>query len=275
METINCQGRILDLTLPVVMGIINATPDSFYDGGRHNSLQNALKRAEEMLESGAKILDVGGMSSRPGAEIIDIDEEIQRIRPIVRGIAQHFPGAIISIDTFRREVAQEAIESGASIINDISAGEIDPRIMHFAAENGVPYIVMHMKGIPANMQSSPVYRDVVQQVLQYLMEKVHYCKRIGIKDLIVDPGFGFGKSLDHNFDLLRSLEVFQLLQKPVLVGISRKSMIYKALDSSPEGVLAGTTAAHMWALQKGAKILRVHDVDAAVQSIGIWKHLQA
>lgn len=274
MGSINCLGKILDLTSPVVMGIINATPDSFYDGGQHNTVKKALKSAEEMLISGAKILDVGGMSSRPGAEIIEIDEEIRRIKPIISELTQSFPGLIISVDTFRKEVAQAAVDSGASIINDISAGEIDPDIISYAAEQEIPYIMMHMKGIPSNMQLSPDYDNVVQQVLQYLMHKVKYCEEAGIKDIIVDPGFGFGKSLEHNYELLRSLDVFQLLEKPVLVGISRKSMIYKALDSTPEAVLAGTTAAHMWALQKGAKVFRVHDVEAAIQCITIWKNIK-
>jgi dihydropteroate synthase len=274
MESINCLGNVLDLTSPVLMGIINATPDSFYDGGQHNTVKNAMKRAEGMLISGAKILDIGGMSSRPGAEIIEIDEEIRRVVPIIKHIVQSFPGVILSIDTFRKEVAQAAVDSGASIINDISAGEIDPAIIPFAAETGIPYIMMHMKGIPSNMQNSPVYTNVVQQVLQYLIYRVKFCEEAGIKEIIVDPGFGFGKSLEHNYELLRSLDVFQLLKKPVLVGISRKSMIYKALDSSPEAVLAGTTAAHMWALQKGAKILRVHDVDAAKQSLVIWNCIE-
>lgn len=274
MYSINCSGRILDLNHPVIMGIINVTPDSFYDGGEYNSVEKSLIRAGEMIKAGAQILDVGGMSSRPGADIIKVDEEINRTCPVIQAIRSRYGDIFISIDTFRKDVAKAAIESGADIINDISAGDLDPGIIDYAGEEQIPYILMHMKGIPANMQEDPIYSNVVQQVLHYLIEKVKYCQIKGIRDLIIDPGFGFGKSLEHNYELLKALEVFQLTERPILVGISRKSMIYKALEGTPDNVLYGTTAAHMVALQKGAKILRVHDVEAARQTLAIWERIQ-
>jgi dihydropteroate synthase len=274
MHTINCNGKLLELSDPVVMGILNVTPDSFFDGGRFEREDKALARAAEMIEEGATILDIGGMSSRPGASIIDIDEEIRRVLPVIKAIRKEFPAIFISVDTFRKEVAAASFGEGADIINDISGGELDPAIIDFAGKNSIPYVLMHMKGIPESMQDDPVYMDVVQHVLQYLISRVALCRSKGIKDIIVDPGFGFGKSMDHNFELLKNLEVFGILDTPVLVGISRKSMIYNAIKSTPEHALYGTTAAHMVALQQGAKILRVHDVEAARQTIMIFNHLK-
>lgn len=273
MYTINCQGRILDLSQPVIMGIINATPDSFYDGGKYNEPTKAVKRAEEMIKCGAAILDIGGMSSRPGAGTIAVDEEIRRVTPVINAIRDAFPNVFISVDTFRKEVAKAAFEHGGDIINDISAGELDPGIMAFAGENQIPYVLMHMKGIPVNMQENPEYENVVQFVLKYLIERIRVAEQKGIKDLVVDPGFGFGKSLAHNFELLNRLEVFQIMEKPVLAGISRKSMIYNSIGAEADNALYGTTAAHTIALLKKVSILRVHDVKAARQAIAICQNL--
>lgn len=274
MNTINCCGKLLDLTQPAIMGIINTTPDSFYEKSRHLNPKSAINEAEKMINAGAVILDIGGMSTRPGSSTISIDEEIRRVVPVINAIRSTFESIIISIDTFRMEVAKAAVDNGADLINDISAGDLDPSIIEFAGSQSLPYIMMHMKGVPVDMQDDPIYDDVVQQVFNYLMNKINTCSSAGIRDIIIDPGFGFGKTAKHNFSLLKRLEVFKVLGRPILIGISRKSMIYKTLEVTADDSLYGTTAAHVIALQKGARILRVHDVRAAYDAIEIWKQVE-
>ena len=274
MNTINCRGKLLDLSQPVIMGIINATPDSFYEKSRHLNSNSAIIEAAKMIEAGAGILDIGGMSTRPGSSSISIDEEIRRVVPVIKSLRSDFGSIVISIDTYRMEVAKAAVENGADMINDISAGEIDPSIINYAGSQSLAYIMMHMNGLPVDMQDDPVYDDVVQQVFNYLMNKINTCSSAGIHDIIIDPGFGFGKTIDHNFSLLKKLEVFRVLDRPILIGISRKSMIYRTLEVTPDDSLFGTTAAHVIALQKGARILRVHDVRAAQDAIQIWQQVE-
>ena len=274
MQTINCRGRLLDLGKPVIMGILNLTPDSFYDGGRYNKNEEAIIRAGKMIADGASIIDVGGMSSRPGSRELPEQEEIDRIIPVIAALRQADKQVFLSVDTYRLAVARAAVEAGADLINDISAGELDPEIITFAASHQIPCILMHMAGLPENMQHNPSYEDVVQYVLQYLLRRIKVYEDKGLKELIIDPGFGFGKTLEHNYQLLNRLEVFKILGKPVLAGLSRKSMIYKITGGTPETALAGTTAAQMVALQKGASILRVHDVQEARDTIRIWAQIK-
>lgn len=271
--TINCRGKILLLQRPIVMGILNVTPDSFYDGGQLNSETKLLKTAEKMLTEGASILDVGGMSSRPGAAIISVEEERRRVLPAIEALAKQFPEAILSVDTVRSVVAAQAIEAGAAIINDISAGSIDSEMYETVAKLNVPYILMHLKGTPKTMQLHPTYEDVVQDILDFLIQEVGKLRALGVKDLIVDPGFGFGKTLEDNYKILKSLHVFQILELPILAGLSRKSMIYKLLKTTPQKALNGTTALNSVALQQGAKLLRVHDVREAVETITLWERI--
>lgn len=270
-STLNCSGQLLSLDEPLVMGILNVTPDSFYDGGKYTQEKNMLKQVEKMLDEGAAIIDVGGMSSRPGAEIIPESEELNRVLAIIRRILQHFPNTIVSIDTVRAEVARQSIEAGASIINDISAGRIDQNMYATVAELNVPYILMHMSGQPKDMQEQPEYSDVVQEVLDFFIQEVGKLRALGVKDVVLDPGFGFGKTIPHNYQLLKNMNVFQILDLPILTGISRKSMIYKALAITAQEALNGTTALHMIALQQGSKILRAHDVKEAIQAIRLWQ----
>ncbi len=272
--SLNCRGRLLDLSQAVVMGILNLTPDSFSDGGRYNESDKALAQAEKMLAEGASILDIGGYSSRPGAQDIRPEEELARIEAITVAIMSRFPEAIISIDTFRAAVAQRMLEAGVHIINDISAGDLDPAMMPTVARFGAPYIMMHMKGNPQNMQSKASYGDVVEEVWDYFIHKIEQARAHGIVDLIVDPGFGFGKKWQHNYQLLHRLEHFQQLQLPLLAGISRKSMLYKLLGTTPDDVLPYTTALHLKALEKGAKILRVHDVKEAMNMCKIYTFMR-
>jgi len=267
--SLNCGGYLLNLDTPKIMGILNVTPDSFYDGGRFNATDTALQRVEKMLEDGADIIDVGGMSSRPGAPIIPVEDELKRVIPVIVEIKKYFPKTIISIDTLQSEVAREAILIGASIINDISAGTIDPKIFEVAAELNVPYILMHMQGKPKSMQDSPTYKNVCLDLIDFFQEKLNQLKKIGINDLIIDVGFGFGKTVEHNYQLLNDLNEFKILDKPMLVGVSRKSMIWKVLKTNPEQALNGTTVVHTLALLKGANILRVHDVKEAVECVKI------
>lgn len=272
-QTINCKGILLDLETPLVMGILNVTPDSFYDGGRYEAESAILKHAEKMLAEGADIIDVGGMSSRPGAGIISIEEELERVIPAIEMIVRAFPQTVISIDTIRSKVAREAVEAGAHLINDISAGKLDKEMYAEVARLNVPYILMHMQGEPANMQQNPHYEDVVQEVLDFFIAETGKLRELGVKDVILDPGFGFGKTVSHNFQLLKNLEVFQILDCPILTGVSRKSMINKVLKIRPEEALNGTTALHMAALLNGTKLLRVHDVKEAKQTIQLWQAL--
>lgn len=272
--TLNCKGQLLSLEKPIVMGILNVTPDSFYDGGQYTANSSILQQAEKMLTSGAKIIDIGGMSSRPGAKIIDTPEELKRVIPAIEQIIKAFPDTIISIDTIRSEVAKVAIEAGASIINDISAGKLDTNFYQTVADLDVPYILMHMLGKPENMQDKPVYEDITLTILDFFIKEVGKLRKLGVKDIILDPGFGFGKTIDHNYQLLQKMHTFQILDLPILAGISRKSMIYKLLGTTPQAALNGTTALNMVALQQGAKILRVHDVQEAVETINLYLQLE-
>ena len=276
--TLNVRGRLLDLSSPVVMGILNTTPDSFYDGGRYAGVEDALRQAERMLAAGAAILDIGGMSSRPGADIIGVEEELRRVLPVIAAIHARFPEAPISIDTVRARVARAAVAAGAGLVNDISAGRIDaPGAMYAAvAELGVPYVLMHMKGLPGTMQLDPHYEgDVVLDVLDFLVAELGKLRALHVHDVILDPGFGFGKTVAHNYALLDRLHVFGLTDCPILAGVSRKSMICKVLKVHPDRALNGTTALHLVALQQGARILRAHDVREAWEVIALWQQLAA
>lgn len=272
--TLNCNGQILSLIEPLIMGIVNVTPDSFYDGGVHTEEKKMLTKVEQMLLAGASIIDVGGMSSRPGAEIISVEEELKRVIPAITAINKRFPDALISIDTIHGRVAKEAVAVGSSIINDISAGKADSSMYPTVAELGVPYILMHMKGQPKNMQQQAKYEDVRTEVLDFFIQEIGDLRKLGVKDIIVDPGFGFGKSLSHNYQLLKYLHIFKVLDVPILAGLSRKSMIYKALDITAAEALNGTSVLNMIALQQGASILRVHDVKEAKETIQLFQLLE-
>lgn len=261
--------RKLDLSSPKVMGILNVTPDSFYDGSRFNILEDAILQVGKMVNDGASIIDIGAMSSRPGSDFVDEAEEIRRLSPVLKKVRKEFPDIFISVDTFRSGIAEIVLSEGADMINDISAGELDKGILDVVAKYDVPYVFMHMKGIPKNMQDNPEYNNVVGDVLKYLFVKTRKIKASGISQLIADPGFGFGKTLDDNYRLLKSLDVFKILEVPILAGISRKSMLYKFLNTSPKESLNSTTIANVIALQNGAKILRVHDVKEALEAIKI------
>lgn len=265
--TINCKGQLIDLSIPKVMGILNLTPDSFYDGGRYKNESEILLKVEKMLNEGATFIDVGAYSSRPNAIHINEEEELQRLLPVVEILIKSFPEILLSIDTFRSRVAKESIEAGASIINDISAGKLDKNMQSTVAKYHVPYIMMHMKGTPQTMQKHTNYDDLVKDILLYFSERIAKAKSLGIMDMIVDPGFGFAKTIAQNFELLNKLDLFKMLELPILVGVSRKSMIYKSLDISVDDALNGTTVLNTMALQKGANILRVHDVKEAVESV--------
>lgn len=272
--TINCNGKLIDLTSPKVMGILNVTPNSFYDGGKHTEEKVILKQVEKMLSEGATFIDVGGYSSKPNAEEVSEVQELQRILPVVQNIIKEFPNTVISIDTFRSKVAQAAVENGAAIINDISAGNLDANMMKTVAQLQVPYIMMHMKGTPQTMQSLTHYENIIKEMLFYFSEKIVQARSFGINDLILDPGFGFAKTVDQNFEVLSKLELFQMTELPILAGLSRKSMIYKTLDTTAEFALNGTTSLNTISLLKGAKILRVHDVKEAVECVQLYNQLQ-
>ncbi len=267
MLSINCKGKVLTFSTPVVMGIINITPDSFYIGSRHERIDKILVTAEQMWQQGATIIDIGGQSTRPGSERVTVEEELVRVMPVLAALVKTFPGHLFSIDTFYAKVAKEAIEAGASIVNDVSAGSIDPELISTVAALKVPYVLMHMQGNPQNMQQSPVYKNVVLEVFDLLNFKVHELHKVGINDIIIDPGFGFGKIAAHNLQLLAHLLFFQQLKKPLLVGLSRKATIYKTLQITVEEALNGTTVLHTIGLLNGAQILRVHDVKEAVETI--------
>ena len=270
MYQINVNGRLLDLSSPKVMGIVNVTPDSFFSPSRAMAEADLRRRVSGMIADGAAILDIGAYSTRPGADVVSTEEEMARLRWALQIINSETPDAILSIDTFRSEVAQRCVEEyGAAIINDISAGDLDSRMYDTVARLCVPYIIMHMKGTPATMQASPEYDDVVREVMLYLAKKVSLLRDKGIADIIIDPGFGFGKTLDHNYQLLAHLSELRELQCPLLVGVSRKSMVYRLLDSTPEDALNGTTVVNTIALLQGANILRVHDVHVAVEAVHI------
>jgi dihydropteroate synthase len=273
MKTINCKGKLLDLSTPKIMGILNVTPDSFFDGGRYNSMDNALFQVEKMLEEGADIIDIGGMSSRPGAEIISTEEELKRVIPIVEAITKRFEESILSIDTVKSEVAKQAIEAGGHLINDISAGQFDDKLYETVAALDVPYILMHMNGSPKTMQHDPKYDNVITHVTDFFIREVGVLRELGVKDILLDVGFGFGKTIDHNYQLLKQLKDFQIIDSPILVGISRKSMIYKLLNIQPQAALSATSALHLLALQNGGNLLRVHDVKEAKEVIELWKQI--
>ncbi|GGD99692.1 dihydropteroate synthase [Planktosalinus lacus] len=271
--TINCKGTLIDLSTPKVMGILNVTPDSFYDGGVLQNEKDILGQAEKMLNEGATFLDIGGYSSRPDAKDISTTEEISRVIPAIEIVLKNFPEALISIDTFRSEVAKKAIESGAAMINDIAAGMLDEAMLPTVAELQVPYVMMHMRGTPKTMQSLTQYEHVTLEVLRYFAERMAAARALGINDIIADPGFGFAKTREQNFELLNQLELFKNLEIPVLIGLSRKSMIYKTLGVKPQEALNGTTALNSIALLKGAHILRVHDVKEAVECVELVSKL--
>jgi len=249
------------------MGIINVTPDSFYDGGKNNSVETAITQVRKHLEEGATVIDIGGYSSRPGADEVTEQEELNRTIPVIEAVLIAFPDTIISIDTFRSKVAKKAIEAGAAIINDISAGDLDDNMFSVVAEKQVPYIMMHMQGTPETMQNNPNYNNIIQEITYYFSEKINALRKKGVNDIIIDPGFGFGKTLEHNYEILGKLNNLQLLNVPILVGISRKSMIYKLLKVSAQESLNGTIAANMIALRNGANVLRVHDVKEAIECV--------
>ncbi|MFT5057170.1 MAG: dihydropteroate synthase [Pseudoalteromonas distincta] len=271
-QNINIKNTLLDLRTPVVMGILNVTPDSFADGGKYTDLDQAVQQAEKMVAEGAAILDVGGYSSRPGASEVSIQEELDRVLPVLEKL-KDFTDAFLSIDTFRSKVAAEAVQAGANMVNDISAGEEDDAMLATVARLGVPYIAMHKQGKPKTMQTNPQYTDVVGDVLEYLQKKITQCKVAGIAEVIIDPGFGFGKTTLHNYALLKNLNELTRLNAPILAGISRKSMINKVLETSPEEALNGTTFLHAYALQGGASILRVHDVKEALECVKLYSML--
>jgi len=271
--TININGTLLDLSTPKIMGILNITPDSFYDGGEFNSDKKILNQVEKMIIEGVDIIDIGGYSSRPGAKEVNINDEISRVIPTIELIKNKFIDTIISIDTFRSEVAKKAINSGASIINDISAGDLDSNMFNCVAELKVPYIMMHMKGTPNSMQKNPTYQNVINEIVENLSKKLFSAKKAGIVDVIIDPGFGFGKTLDHNYCILNNLSFFKELDCPILVGISRKSMVYKLIKKNPENSLNGTTCLNTISILNGAKILRVHDVKEAKEVITLTNFL--
>lgn len=272
--TINLMGELMDLSTPRVMGILNLTPDSFYDGGQHQEKDAYLFQVERMLSEGADLIDIGAVSSKPGADIVDEKEERKRLMPALKKIVLSFPEAKISIDTFRSKIAAEALNEGASMINDISAGSFDSNMFSIIAKYNCPYVLMHMQGEPQNMQENPTYDDVVKEVFAFFTEKIESLHTSGVKDILLDLGFGFGKTLDHNYQLLNELDYFIHLKYPVLAGLSRKSMIQKTLNTSAYSSINGTTAAHTIALMKGVKILRVHDVLEAKQAIDIVEMCQ-
>jgi len=271
--TINCKGQLIDLSSPKVMGILNITPDSFYDGGQYKDEKAILNQVERMLNGGATFIDVGAYSSRPEANHICEDEELKRIIFIVELILKQFPESLLSIDTFRSNVAKQCIEVGACMINDISAGKLDTNMMTTIADLNAPYIMMHLKGTPQTMQQHTNYNDLLKDILFYFSEKIVEARKLGIVDLIIDPGFGFAKTLEQNFELLNKLELLKMIELPILVGLSRKSMIYKTLENSAKEALNGTTALNTIALQKGANILRVHDVKEAMECIKLTNQL--
>jgi len=271
--TINCKGELIDLTSPKVMGILNITPDSFYDGGIHSKEYDILLHVEGMLNEGATFIDVGAYSSKPNASYVSEEEELERMVPIVTSIIKRFPDILLSIDTFRARIAKQCVEIGAALINDISAGKLDNAMLPAIADLHVPYIMMHMRGTPQNMQTQTDYNNLTKDILFYFSERIAQARGLGIVDLIVDPGFGFAKTKEQNFELLNNFELFKMLELPILAGVSRKSMIYKTLNNSPQEALNGTTVLNTIALRKGANILRVHDVKEAVECIKLVESL--
>jgi len=267
--TINCNGNLIDLSSPKVMGILNITPDSFFDGGKYKNESDFLNQTEKMISDGATFIDVGAYSSRPGAKHITEEEELQRIIPVINLLVKNFPEIIISVDTFRSKIAKETVTAGAAIVNDISGGKMDENMFTTVANLQVPYILMHMLGTPQNMQKNPVYNNVTQEIISFFAAQIHKLHQLKLNDIIIDVGFGFGKTIDHNFEILKNLSLFKNLDAPILAGISRKSMLYKTLDISAQEALNATTSANTIALLNGATILRVHDVKEAVEAVKI------
>lgn len=273
--TINVKGQLLDLSTPQVMGILNVTPDSFYSASRMQTEQEIAERVQQIIDEGASIIDIGAYSSRSNAVHISSNEEMDRLRMGLEIINRYHPEAIVSVDTFRAEIAERCVEEyGAAIINDISAGEMDKQMFETVTRLRVPYIMMHMQGTPQNMQQQPHYENLLKEVFLYFAQKIQQLRDLGMKDIILDPGFGFGKTLEHNYELMEHLEEFRLFELPLLVGVSRKSMIYKLLGNSPQEALNGTTVLNTVALMKGAHILRVHDVRKAVEAVRIVEKLR-
>ena len=272
--TLNANGRLLLLDQPVVMGILNATPDSFYNAGKDSQPEQLFQLAEQMLEEGASILDIGGLSTRPGADEISMEEEWHRVAPVIKRIRKAFPQAILSIDTYRSEIAHRSAGAGIDLINDISAGTMDAAMIPIVSSLNLPYILMHMQGNPQTMQINPQYNDVVQDIIEFFILKIKTCLDAGIKDLILDPGFGFGKTTNQNYALLNGLHQFSIFGFPILAGLSRKSMINQVLHTRAGDALNGTTALNMLALQQGARILRVHDVKEAMECLKLWRAFQ-
>ncbi len=275
-NTVNLDGRILDLSQPVVMGIINVTPDSFFDGGKYKTEKKVVKRAEEILEQGGTVIDIGAVSTKPGMEGISTKDEIDRLLPAVRAVKRAFPKAFISIDTYRSWVALKVIEEcGPCMVNDVSGGNFDANMFDTIGKLGVPYVLMHMLGTPLKMQDNPEYEDIIREISLFFTDRVKKLTKAGVKDVIMDPGFGFGKTLDHNYELLNRLDSFKVFQLPLMVGVSRKSMIHKLLKSNPEEALNGTSVVNTLALMGGADILRVHDVREAVEAVQIMNRIRS
>lgn len=274
MFTLQCRGKLLTTQRPLVMGILNITPDSFYEGHLAKDLTTLTDMAGEQLAAGADILDIGGQSTRPGSIRISAEEEAGRVLPVIRSILEKFPETVISVDTYHSSVAVAAVQAGAAMVNDISAGRMDPEMIPAVASLQVPYIIMHMKGVPETMQQEAQYEDVTTEVLDFFIERTALCRQAGIRQLIIDPGFGFGKTIEHNFRLLSQLSVFSILQLPVLAGISRKSTIYRTLNITAAEALNGTTCLHTIALLNGASLLRVHDVRAAKEAVQLVEAYQ-
>ncbi len=267
-HSLTCNGTILDLSMPVVMGIINVTTDSFYGASQFRMKYRIKQRAQSIINQGGTIIDIGACSTRPGSIPVSVDEEIKRLSKALETIRKVLPEAVISVDTFRAEVAKQVVRNfNVNIINDISAGDMDPAMFETIAELNVPYIIMHMRGTPQTMQNNPVYENVVKNIIKYFTEKIDKLKSLGINDILIDPGFGFGKNSDHNFALLKNLEAFSIFDIPIVAGLSRKSMVYKSLETTPEDALNGTTSLNTIALLKGASVLRVHDVHEACEAI--------
>ena len=271
---INCNGNLIDLSTPKVMGILNVTPNSFYDGGKHKEINSIIHQVDKMLSEGADFIDIGAYSSKPSAEFVSEEEEIKRLVPIVKSLVETFPNIVLSVDTFRAQVAKASVENGVAMVNDIAAGLLDDKMLETVAELKVPYIMMHMRGNPQTMQSLTDYNDIVKEIIFYFSERIQKARSFGISDIVIDPGFGFAKTLEQNYEVLNKMELFSILELPLLAGVSRKSMIYKVLESSPQEALNGTSVLNTIALQKGAKILRVHDVKEAVECIKLVSKLK-
>lgn len=271
---INCNGNLIDLSTPKIMGILNVTPNSFYDGGKHKEINSIIHQVDKMLSEGADFIDIGAYSSKPSAEFVSEDEEIKRLVHIIKELIATFPAIILSVDTFRANVAKASVDNGVAMVNDISAGLLDGKMLETVADLKVPYIMMHMRGNPQTMQSLAQYDDIVKEMIFYFSERIQKARSFGISDIIIDPGFGFAKTLEQNYEVLHKMELFSMLELPLLAGISRKSMIYKVLESTPQDALNGTSVLNAIALQKGAKILRVHDVKEAVECIKLVNKLR-